>query len=70
MTHYYDRIEVAVVEPSSKLKVGDNMSIEGPGVSFEQMENLKKKIWKSFIKLSKDILIIYHSRSATTLSGA
>jgi len=36
VTHYYDRIGVAVVELSSKLKVGDNISIEGPGVSFEQ----------------------------------
>jgi len=53
VTHYYDKIGVAVVELSSKLKVGDNISIEGPGVSFEQMEKLKNENLKEFYKIIK-----------------
>jgi len=36
ITHYYGNIQVAVVELSGKLKVGDTVSIEKDGQGFEQ----------------------------------
>lgn len=36
VVHYYGKIGVAVVELSGALKVGDKISIEGKGTSFEQ----------------------------------
>lgn len=36
ITHYYDKIQVAVVELSGKLKEGDTISIEKAGEAFEQ----------------------------------
>ena len=37
ITHYFDRVGVAVIELSSDLKVGDRISIEGATTSFEQV---------------------------------
>lgn len=34
--HYYGKISVAVVELESTLRVGDEISIEGPSTSFTQ----------------------------------
>ena len=36
VTHYYGNIQVAVVELSGKLKVGDTVSIEKDSQGFEQ----------------------------------
>lgn len=36
VTHYYDKIGVAVVELSNMLKVGDEVKIEGHGKEFKQ----------------------------------
>ncbi|MEM3208549.1 MAG: U32 family peptidase C-terminal domain-containing protein [Candidatus Micrarchaeaceae archaeon] len=36
ITHYYNKIGVAVVELSAKIRVGERIIVEGPGVSFEQ----------------------------------
>ncbi len=36
ITHFYDKISVAVVELSDTLKVGDKISIEGHEQQFEQ----------------------------------
>ena len=36
LTHYFDKIMVGVIELTGKLKVGDNISIEKDGESFEQ----------------------------------
>jgi len=36
ISHYFDKIGVAVVELSSELKVGDKIIIEGQDTSFEQ----------------------------------
>lgn len=38
VTHYFDKISVAVIEVKTELKVGDMISIEGP------QTNLKQKI--------------------------
>lgn len=35
--HYFDKIQVAVVELSDKLKVGDKIRIVGGEIDFEQM---------------------------------
>ncbi|MGB9706623.1 MAG: U32 family peptidase C-terminal domain-containing protein [Microgenomates group bacterium] len=36
ITHYYDKIEVAVVEVLAPLKVGDQIKISGHGKEFTQ----------------------------------
>ncbi|MFP3215570.1 MAG: translation elongation factor-like protein [Candidatus Micrarchaeota archaeon] len=36
VTHYYDKIGVAIVELSDKLKVGDTIAIEGKTTNFTQ----------------------------------
>ena len=36
ITHYYDKIQVAVIELSGRLKEGDSISIEKDGQAFEQ----------------------------------
>jgi len=36
ITHYYDKIGVAIVELSDKLKVGDTIAIEGKTTNFTQ----------------------------------
>ncbi|MEM0086857.1 MAG: hypothetical protein QW774_01820 [Candidatus Micrarchaeaceae archaeon] len=36
ITHYYDKIGVAVVDLSAKIRVGERIVIEGPNTSFEQ----------------------------------
>ena len=36
ITHFYDKISVAVVELSDTLKQGDRIFIEAPGTNFEQ----------------------------------
>jgi len=36
ITHYYDKIGVAIVELSDKLKVGDTIAIEGKTTKFTQ----------------------------------
>lgn len=36
VTHYYDKIQVAVIELSGRLKEGDLISIEKEGQAFEQ----------------------------------
>ncbi|MGC8662363.1 MAG: translation elongation factor-like protein [Candidatus Micrarchaeia archaeon] len=36
VTHYYDKISVAVVRLSARLKVGDSILIEGNRTSFQQ----------------------------------
>lgn len=36
MTHYYDKIGVAVVDVSGDLSVGDTIKITGPDVEFTQ----------------------------------
>ncbi|MFP3279206.1 MAG: translation elongation factor-like protein [Candidatus Micrarchaeota archaeon] len=36
VTHYYDKIGVAIVELSDKLKVGDMIAIEGKTTNFTQ----------------------------------
>ena len=51
ISHYFDKIGVAVVELNGTLKVGDTILIEGHDVSFEQkidsMEKNHKKIKKA-----------------------
>jgi len=50
ITHYFDKISVAIVELSGALKVGDRVHIKGHGTDFEQNissiqiehENVKK----------------------------
>jgi putative protease len=36
VTHYYDKIGVAIVKLSNRLKVGDIISIEGKSTNFQQ----------------------------------
>jgi len=36
VTHYYDKLGVAIVDLASPLKVGDKIKFEGRGVDFEQ----------------------------------
>jgi len=36
ITHYYDKIGVAIVELTDKLKVGDTIAIEGKTTNFTQ----------------------------------
>jgi putative protease len=36
ITHYFDKIGVAIVKLSSRIKVGDTISIEGASTSFKQ----------------------------------
>ncbi|TSC77652.1 MAG: hypothetical protein G01um101424_275 [Parcubacteria group bacterium Gr01-1014_24] len=36
VTHYYDKIGVAIVELATGLKVGDKVKFEGHGSDFEQ----------------------------------
>jgi putative protease len=36
VTHYYDKIGVAIVKLSGRLKVGDTISIEGKTTNFQQ----------------------------------
>lgn len=36
ITHYFGKIEVAIVELSNKLKVGDHIHIKGHSTDFEQ----------------------------------
>lgn len=36
ITHYFDKIGVAVIELSDTLKVGENISIEGATTNFQQ----------------------------------
>ncbi len=36
ITHYFNKIGVAVVELSDELRVGDKISIEGPTTNFQQ----------------------------------
>jgi putative protease len=36
ITHFYDKISVAVVELTDKLSVGDEISVEGPNTNFTQ----------------------------------
>jgi len=36
IVHYYDKIGVAIIELSGKLKVGDSIRIKGNGIDFEQ----------------------------------
>jgi len=36
ITHYFDKISVAIVELSGVLKVGDKVHIKGHGTDFEQ----------------------------------
>ena len=36
VTHYYDKIGVAIVELATGLKVGDKIKFEGHGSDFEQ----------------------------------
>jgi len=35
ITHYFDKISVAVIELKAPLKVGDTITIEGHGNSFD-----------------------------------
>jgi len=37
IAHYYPKIEVAVVELSDELKIGDKIGIEGSTTSFSQL---------------------------------
>ncbi|MGC8885213.1 MAG: translation elongation factor-like protein [Candidatus Nanoarchaeia archaeon] len=37
VTHFFNKISVAVVELSDELKEGDKISIEGPQTNFEQI---------------------------------
>jgi len=42
ITHYYDKIGVAIVELSDRLKVGDTIAIEGKTTNFTQkVENIQ-----------------------------
>ncbi len=36
VTHYYDKLGVAIVELKSALKLGDKVKFEGHGADFEQ----------------------------------
>lgn len=36
VTHFYDNLEVAIVELEATLKVGDKVKFEGHGADFEQ----------------------------------
>ncbi len=36
ITHYFEKIGVAVIELSDDLKVGDNISVEGSTTNFQQ----------------------------------
>ncbi|MGC9099443.1 MAG: translation elongation factor-like protein [Candidatus Micrarchaeia archaeon] len=36
VTHYYDKIGVAIVKLGGRLKVGDTISIEGKSTNFQQ----------------------------------
>lgn len=36
ITHYFDKIQVAAIEISSTLKVGDKIHVKGPNTDFEQ----------------------------------
>ena len=37
VSHYYDKLGVAIVDLSASLKVGDKVKFEGHGADFEQM---------------------------------
>jgi putative protease len=37
VSHFFSKINVAIVDLTSTLKVGDKISIEGPATSFEQI---------------------------------
>lgn len=37
ISHFFDKINVAVIEVSVPIKVGDKISIEGHGQAFEQV---------------------------------
>ena len=51
ITHFFDRVSVAVVEVSAGFKVGDNIRVKGATTDFKQkissMQIEKKKIEKS-----------------------
>jgi putative protease len=51
ISHYYGKISVAVVDLTDELKVGDEISIEGPVTNFKQtvdsMEIEHEKIQKA-----------------------
>lgn len=43
ITHYYDKIQVAIVELVDTLKVGDNIHIKGHSTDFNQIVNSIQK---------------------------
>jgi U32 family peptidase len=52
ITHYFDKVSVAVLKLSSELKVGDRIRIKGSATDFEQ-EIVSMQVEKSSIESAK-----------------
>ncbi|MDO8470945.1 MAG: hypothetical protein Q7S63_03220 [bacterium] len=53
VTHYYDKIKVAVIRLSAPLKKGDTIEIEGGGKSFKQQVASMEKDHVKIVKAKK-----------------
>lgn len=57
ITHYYDKIQVAIVELFDDLKVGDNIHIKGHATDFNQQVTSIQKDHQNVSSASKGDLI-------------
>jgi len=57
ITHYYDKIQVAIVELFDDLKVGDNIHIKGHATDFNQQVASIQKDHQNVSSASKGDLI-------------
>jgi putative protease len=57
ITHYYDKIQVAIVELFDDLKIGDNIHIKGHATDFNQQVTSIQKDHQNVSSASKGDLI-------------
>ncbi|MGB9763057.1 MAG: translation elongation factor-like protein [Minisyncoccia bacterium] len=57
ITHYYDKIQVAIVELTSDLKVNDNIHIKGNNTDFNQVVTSIQKEHQNVSSASKGEMI-------------
>ena len=57
ITHYYDKIEVGIIELSAPLKVGDEIHIKGNDVDFNQVVESMQADHKSIEKAKKGDMV-------------